>query len=600
MIGRRSLLRGTGLAMLGSSALAARPAARAVDIPDTAPIQPFSYGDVDLLDGAARAQRDATLATIAAMPEDDLLRPFRERSGMAAPGAALGGWYDSGGFSPGVTFGQWVSALARHAETADAPAYRAKVARLLDGYAQTIEPSGRFYVDHRFPAYTHDKLVCGLIDAGAHAGYAPAWRVLARATDAALPYLPDKALTRIEQEARPHKNVEFTWDESYTLPENQFLAWRRSGEARYRDLGRRYLLDAELFDPLAAGRNVLPGLHAYSHMNALSSAAQAYLALGDPKHLRAAVNGFAMIRAQSWATGGWGPDERFLEPGGGRLGEKIATAEKGFETPCGAYAHLKLARYLLRITGDSGYGDSMERVMFNTVLGARPLLSDGASFYYSDYRPGAQKRYFGDKWPCCAGTLPQVTTDYAISAYFRDTAGIYVNLYLPSRLRWDQGGVACALEQRTAMPIEGSASLRFASSAPVELAIRLRIPAWATPAAVITINGAPAGVAAPAGGFATLRRRWRDGDRIDIALPMRLTLEPVDAEHPDLVALLRGPLVLHAIGTPPNVSRAALLAAARDPGAPASWHVAAPAGPITLRPFMHIHDEAYTTYLTMV
>lgn len=44
-------------------------------------------------------------------------------------------------------------------------------------------------------------------------------------------------------------------------------------------------------------------------------------------------------------------------------------------------AHLKLTRYLLRVTRDARYGDSMERVMYNTVLGAKPLQDNGESFY---------------------------------------------------------------------------------------------------------------------------------------------------------------------------------------------------------------------------
>src|SRR3546814_10318924 len=60
-----------------------------------------------------------------------------------------------------------------------------------------------------------------------------------------------------------------TNDESYTIPENQFLAWRRSGDARYKAIGEQFLMDDSFFDPLAADQNVLPGLHAYSHVNAL-------------------------------------------------------------------------------------------------------------------------------------------------------------------------------------------------------------------------------------------------------------------------------------------------------------------------------------------
>jgi hypothetical protein len=161
------------------------------------------------------------------------------------------------------------------------------VLRLNRLYAQTI--SGDFYEKTRFPAYSYDKLVCGLIDSHKHVGDPDAFSILERTTDAALPHLPKQA---VEQgtEWRPHKDRSWTWDESYTLPENLFLAYRLGAGERYRELGRQYLY-GEYFDPLAQGRNVLAGKHAYSHVNALSSAVQAYLTLGSEKHLRAAVGG---------------------------------------------------------------------------------------------------------------------------------------------------------------------------------------------------------------------------------------------------------------------------------------------------------------------
>ena len=81
------------------------------------------------------------------------------------------------------------------------------------------------------------------------------------------------------------------------MPENFFLAWQRGAGSRYRDLGVRFLADDWYWDPLAAGQNVLPGKHAYSHVNAMSSAMQAYFVLGSEKHLRAAHNGFDFVRS---------------------------------------------------------------------------------------------------------------------------------------------------------------------------------------------------------------------------------------------------------------------------------------------------------------
>src|SRR6202012_3388924 len=104
------------------------------------------------------------------------------------------------------------------------------------------------------------------------------------------------------------------WDETYTLPENLFLAYRRSGDSRYRELGKRFIYH-EFYDALADEHNAFPGKHAYSHVNTLSSAMQSYLVLGDEKYLRAARNGLRMVQEQSFATGGWGPSEGFVEPG---------------------------------------------------------------------------------------------------------------------------------------------------------------------------------------------------------------------------------------------------------------------------------------------
>ena len=119
------------------------------------------------------------------------------------------------------------------------------------------------------PCYTFDKTNCGLIDAHEFAGDPDALAVLNQATDAVLPWLPPKALNREEMMARPHKNISFTWDESYTLPENFYLAYQRGAGARFHQLATRFLEDDTYFNPLAENENVLPGQHAYSHVNAL-------------------------------------------------------------------------------------------------------------------------------------------------------------------------------------------------------------------------------------------------------------------------------------------------------------------------------------------
>jgi uncharacterized protein len=598
---RRSLLK------LGSALAASTVAGETVvGAPSGgAMLKPAGYGDVTLLEGPMLAQFRAQHATLLALDEDALLKPFRGAAGLPAPGGDLGGWYnassgfnppmDMHGFIPGHSFGQYVSGLARaHAITGD-EATRQKVRRLIAGFAPTI--TSRFYDGYPLPCYSFDKINIGLLDAYAFAGDDSALRVLDLATDAALPHFPEKALTRPEMEARPHPNIAYTWDEPYTLPENLYLAWRRGAGERYRALAARFLLDREYFEPLARGANVLPGKHAYSHMNALSSAMQAYLVDGDSKHLAAARNGFDFILAQSFATGGWGPNEGFIVPGSGALGDSLNTTHAGFETPCGAYGHFKAARYLMSVTGESRYGDGMERVLYNTVLGALPMKPDGTAFYYADYNDVGSKIYFEYKCPCCSGTLGQIVADYGISSYSTNEGGVFVNLYTPSVLRWQQGGRPVSLQVTTDYPLDSEVGIELHMATPQAFSVSLRIPAWAGPGTEIAINGRRMRAQIIAGRFHEIRRSWADGDRVTLILDMPTRLEAVDEKHPDQLAVMKGPLALFAVGDRfLPFKRHELLSIRQSAARSSEWRVDTADGAQSFRPYFAIDRETTRLY----
>ena len=593
-------------AMSALSALAGNAATVHAATASSAPgLKWAAYADVTLLDGPLLDQFRAQHATLLAMDEDALLKPYRTAAGLAAPGDDLGGWYnastafdpprDMHGFIPGHSLGQYISSLARaYAVTGD-EATRQRVQRLVAGYAATITP--RLYDGYPLPAYLFDKINIGLIDAHALAADPRALAALDGTLDAALPHLPEKALTRPQMAARPHPNMAFTWDESYTLPENLYLAWRRGAGHRYRELAARYLLDADYFDPLARGENVLPGKHAYSHVNALSSAMQAYLVDGDPKHLQAARNGFDFVLAQSFATGGWGPNEGFVVPESGALGESLGSTHASFETPCGAYGHFKIARYLMAVTLDSRYGDSMERVLYNTVLGALPMKPDGTAFYYADYNSSGSKKYFEYRCPCCSGTLGQMVADYGISAYLLSQHGALVNLYLPSRLSWRHNGRPVSLQQSTAYPLDSAIELTLSTATPQTFSITLRIPGWVGSDSAISVNGKRVQQPIVAGSWHEIRRTWNDGDRIELILDAPLRLEMVDPQHPDLVAVMQGPLALFALGDRRlPFTRRELMSVRQVAARSSEWRVVTADGAQSFRPYYALGFESTRLY----
>jgi uncharacterized protein len=298
-ISRREFLQSA--ALVSGAAVVSKSSFALLSAPEPSSVlEEFGYGEVSLNSPLHEEQLRQTNDVLMGFDDDALMKPFRAMIGQPAPGADLGGWYRydpnydwhtfDAGFAPTGTFGQWISALSRGYAITGSQAAREKVLRLNRLYAQVID--GKFYEENRFPAYCYDKLVCGLIDSHKYVGDPLAWEILAKTTETALPHLPGHAVEH-GTNWRPGKDESWTWDESYTMPENLFLAYQRGAGERYKEVAVQYLNET-FYDRLSQGENDLAGRHAYSHVNCLCSAMQAYLTLGNEKYLRAAKNGFDM------------------------------------------------------------------------------------------------------------------------------------------------------------------------------------------------------------------------------------------------------------------------------------------------------------------
>ena len=562
-------------------------------------LQEFGYADVKLTGGPLKSQYDRIHAHYLSLDDDRLLKVYRQRAGLPAPGKDMGGWYDADGFVPGHLLGQFISGLSRYARaTGDGPT-SAKVKALVEGFAATLGPGGYPYASEKaattWPCYILDKYEIGLLDAYQLADVKMARDVLARVIRGAIPYIPDHTYDR-----GPNSPKQAPYDEPYILPENLFDSYQATGEKQFLKMARLYLLDHEYFDLLAQGQDVLPGKHAYSHVMALSSAAKAYLMLGEPKYLEAIKNAWNLLEEdQEFASGGWGPKETFVPPHQGKLGESLVSTRDHFETPCGFYAHSKLARYLLRFTAEARYGDGLECALYNTLLGAKDPGADGDYFYYSDYHAAAKKGYYHSKWPCCSGTLVQGVADYPLDVYFRDSDGITVNLFTPSEVRWTSKGVPVRLVQATKFPEEDTVELRVEVPSPMELTLRVRMPGWLDAEPGISINGKSFDGEVGKQSFVAVRRRWKKNDAVHLRLPQGFRLQPIDDQHPRTVALMRGPLMLVAL-LPPDVTSLPALSLPHGlkpvPNRRLTFELRLPEGRLEFVPFYLVQDEMYTTY----
>jgi uncharacterized protein len=552
----------------------------------------FPFGAVRLTGGLLKQQFDRIHVHYLSLSNDRLLKVFRQRVGLPAPGHDMGGWYDANGFVPALTFGQYISGLSRIGAATGDQACQDKVRALVAGFGEFLSRTDNPYAgpgaEKMWPAYVMDKYIIGLIDAYRLSGVGQAKELLPEVIAKCRPFISPVSKDRIGKKDPPY-------DETYVISENLFAAAEITGDKQFFDLAVHYLLDKEWFDPLAAGKDVLPTKHAYSHTIALSSGGKAYLKTGNSKYKKALENAWQFLEPQRFASGGWGPEEQFVELGKGKLFESLSNSTAHFETPCGAYADLKLARYLIRVTGDPRYADGLERTLYNTILATRTPDSDGGYPYYSSYGPNAVKKYYHRKWPCCSGTLVQCVADYALNIYFHDDNSLYINLFTPSIVSWKRPGGTVEVEQETNYPAEGNNRIIIRSGG--KFALKVRIPAW-TSGATIQINGRSV-TPAVAGQYAAIERFWKAGDTVTVVVEQPLRTLPIDESHPEVVALMRGPIMYVGLNPWDGLAETPLsLPAALKPvkGRQDCYFMTINGKDLVFVPYFDVQLESYNTY----
>ncbi|KAH6692729.1 acetyl-CoA carboxylase [Plectosphaerella plurivora] len=287
-------------------------------------------------------------------------------------------------------------------------------------------------------------------------------------------------------------------------------------------------------------------LHANSHVPQFHS--------GDSDYLDAARNFFGwVVPHREFASGGTGGNY----PGSNRNTELFqnrnnianAIAEAGAET-CTAYNMLKLARNLFLHDHDAAYMDHYERGLFNMIAGSRSDTSSTANpgvTYFQPLTPGSRRDY-GNTGTCCGGTGLESHTKYQETVYFRsaDGSALWVNLYVPSKLTWEDKGFT--VTQETKFPRDDT--VKFTVDGSGQLDFKLRVPAWATAGFNVTVNGKAQSCASPRPGkYLTLRRTWTAGDVIEVHMPFTIRTERA-LDRPDTQAIMWGPVLLQTLGSP--------------------------------------------------
>ena len=509
-------------------------------------VRPFAAGRVQLLDGPFKDAQTWNMAFMKRQSPDRLLHVFRVNAGIPSSAEPLGGWEKPDCELRGHFVGHYLSACALlYASTGDAEIKQradyivsvlAKCQKKLNsgGYLSAFPLELFDRLDARknvwAPFYTYHKIMAGLLDMHMLAGNARALAVLKGMA----------AWTDQWTAARTPEHMQDILTTEYGgMNEVLYNLAAVTGDARWLKVGDRFN-KAVFFDPLAARHDALKGLHMNTHVPQVIGAARRFELSGDHRYGEIARFFWDTVAdSRTYVTGGSSNREHWLtEPY--QLGAEWRQ-DVNHQECCCSYNMLKLSRHLFRWVPDEKYIAYYERNLFNHRLGTIEPNSGNATYFLS-MAPGAWKTLATDDasfW-CCTGTAMEEFAKLADTIYFHDDDGLYVNLFIASRMDWPERGLL--LEQETQFPAESKTKFTIRRAPGEAVPIHLRVPAW-SPQARVTINGRPLDVIAEPGNYMKISRNWQAGDTVELELPMQLHSEGF-ADAPQMQALLVGPIVL--------------------------------------------------------
>jgi DUF1680 family protein len=514
--------------------------------------EPFPMAQVRLLPTSRyHDAQEWNRGYMARLSADRLLYTFHVNAGLPTGSAKpLGGWEqpDNGQRASelrGHFLGHYLSASAQLAANGDKEA-KAKGDYMVAELAKCQQKLGGQYLS-AFPTtwwdrlengervwapfYTIHKIMAGLFDMNRLAGNREALQVL----EGMAAWADGWTAPKSEEHMQQILTVEFGG-----IAETLYNLAAVTNNDRWVKAGDRFQKKS-FMNPLASRRDELRGLHMNTHVPQAIAAARRYEISRDFRFHDAADYFFSEVTtARTYVTGGSSNAEAWLAPPR-RLGAELKLSTNTCECCC-AYNMLKLARHVYSWNPDPRYFDYYERTLLNHRIGTiRP--QSGLTQYYLSLTPGVWKTFGTEDqtfW-CCTGSGVEEYSKLNDSIYWRDDAGLYVNLFIPSELDWTEKGFQ--LRQETKYPESPNITFTVTAARSGAMPVRLRIPGWLRSAPTVKLNGKVLDASAAPGSYLALNRDWKAGDKIEMELPSHLHVEAMP-DDPATQAFLYGPLVL--------------------------------------------------------
>ncbi len=514
------------------------------------PVVSFLNNNVKISDGPFKISKDRMEAFLLSVNDDTMLYNFFEAANIQNNAPPMTGWDSPDGLLRGHTTGHYLSALALAYNGADEnkASLLKKLNYIVDGLKQVqdvMAATGKFapgflsgYDESQFdqleeyvvypkiwaPYYTLHKIMAGLLDAYQYAHNETALDVCKK-----MGLWVYNRLSKCSKEQRDKMWSMYIAGEYGGM--NEVMAKLYQVEPREEYLISALFFDNEkLFWPISENLDVLGGFHANQHIPQILGALSVYEANGDIFYLNVARNFWEMVTdAHTYNLGGTGEGEMFQKRHHVAKALTTKTAES-----CPSYNLLKLSARLFSYNPDSKFMDYYERALINHILANQdPSGPTGGTTYFMPLCPGAQKGFDLTENTCCHGTGMESPVKYQEAIYFADDNQIFVNLYIPSELEFNNLRLIQTGDYLRGQTVrfhleKGNTTLRF------------RKPGWLTEIPIIEINGKT--MEAPLeNGYYSIEAR--ENDKISLLFPFSLRIESAPDDE-SVFSVFNGPVLM--------------------------------------------------------
>lgn len=204
---------------------------------------------------------------------------------------------------------------------------------------------------------------------------------------------------------------------------------------------------------------------------------------------------------------------------------------------CMTLAWFQLTLDLLRLTGQVDYAAALENTVYNGLF---PAQENNTGLIDATV-PFAGRKKFGNGIDVCSAAAAVGIAEVPDVLWGRYGSGLAVLSYIPGRasIRLRHRGSVQLYAEGT-YPESGSVVLHVEPSHDVKFSLRLYVPRW-THKFTVDVGGTH--LSGTPGQFLMLRREWRRGDTVRIAIDMtaQVVSDPLTGKR---VAVRRGPQLL--------------------------------------------------------